>query len=81
VREICTLGSMWRGLETELWDGLRHRHTAKAVGNSYSPSPKATAPVPDPTVRPAIKPPMPRFPDQTQRLESSPTYLLSMFIR
>ena len=47
--EICTLGLMWRGLETEQWDGLRHRQTAKAAGNSYSPSPTATAPVPDPT--------------------------------
>jgi len=49
VREICTLGLMWRELETELWDGLRHRPLAKAAGNSYSPSPKATAPVLDPT--------------------------------
>ena len=49
MREICTLGLMWRGLETELWDGLRHRQMAKVAGNSYSPSPKATAPVPDPT--------------------------------
>jgi len=48
VREICTLGLMRRELETELWDGLRHRHMAKAAGNSYAPSPKATAPVLDP---------------------------------
>jgi len=40
---------MRRELETERWDGLRHRHTAKAVGNSDSPVPKATAPVLDPT--------------------------------
>jgi hypothetical protein len=40
---------MRRELETERWDGLRHRHMAKAVGNSYSPDPKATAPVLDPT--------------------------------
>jgi len=38
-----------RELETELRDGLRHRQRAKAVGNSYSPIPKATAPVLDPT--------------------------------
>jgi hypothetical protein len=49
VREICTLGLRWRELETELWDGLRHRLLAKAAGNGYSPSPKATAPVLDPT--------------------------------
>jgi hypothetical protein len=49
VREICMLGLMWRELETELWEGLRHRHMAKAAGNSDSPSPKATAPVLDPT--------------------------------
>ena len=29
--------------------GLRHRQRAKAVGNCYSPIPKATAPVLDPT--------------------------------
>jgi hypothetical protein len=52
VREICTLGLMWRELETKLWDGLRHRPLAKAAGNSYSPSPKATAPVLDPTSNP-----------------------------
>ena len=27
-----------RGLETERWDGLRHRQGAKVAGNSYSPS-------------------------------------------
>ena len=32
-----------RGGKTEPWRGLRHRHLAKAVGNSYSPSPIATA--------------------------------------
>jgi len=31
------LRAMWRGLETGLRDGLRHRHEAKAAGNSYSP--------------------------------------------
>jgi hypothetical protein len=40
---------MRRELETEQRDGLRHRHRAKAAGNSYSPVPKATAPVLDPT--------------------------------
>ena len=49
MREIRTLGLMWRELETERWDGLRHRLLAKAAGNGYSPSPKATAPVLDPT--------------------------------
>ena len=29
-----------RGEETELWRRMRHRQLAKAVGNSYSPSPK-----------------------------------------
>jgi hypothetical protein len=29
-----------RGEETELWCDVRHRQLAKAVGNSYSPSPK-----------------------------------------
>jgi len=43
------LGLTRRELETELRDGLRHRQRAKAVGNSYSPVPKATAPVLDPT--------------------------------
>ena len=38
-----------RGEETEQRDGLRHRHLAKAVGNSYSPSPEATAPLLDST--------------------------------
>jgi hypothetical protein len=38
-----------RRLETELWEGLRHRHEAKAAGNSDSPFPMATAPVVDST--------------------------------
>ena len=38
-----------RGEETELWCGVRHRQLAKAVGNSYSPSPIATAPLLDST--------------------------------
>ena len=38
-----------RGQETEQRDGLRHRQLAKAAGNSYSPSPAATAPASDPT--------------------------------
>jgi hypothetical protein len=37
-REIRTLRAMWRRLETERRDGLRHRHEAKATGNSYSPN-------------------------------------------
>ena len=40
---------MRRELKTERWDRLRHRHMAKAVGNSHSPAPKATAPALDPT--------------------------------
>ena len=34
-----------RELETESRIGLRHRHTAKAAGNSQAPIPTATAPV------------------------------------
>ena len=49
VREIRTHRSMWRELETESRTGLRHRQLAKAVGNSYFPGLKITAPVPDPT--------------------------------
>jgi hypothetical protein len=49
VREIRTHRSMWRELETESRTGLRHRQSAKAVGNSYSPGLRITAPVPDPT--------------------------------
>ena len=37
MRENRTLRAMWRGLETQTWLGLRHRHVAKAAGNSYSP--------------------------------------------
>ena len=40
-----------RGWETELWNGLRHRHMAKAAGHGYSPLPKATAPIFDSTGR------------------------------
>ena len=49
MREIRTHRSMWRELETESRTGLRHRQLAKAVGNSYSPGLRITAPVPDPT--------------------------------
>lgn len=38
-----------RELETERWDRLRHRHMAKAVGNSDSSIPKAAAPALGPT--------------------------------
>ena len=38
MREIRTSGSTSRGVQTELRNGLRHRHKAKAAGNSYSPS-------------------------------------------
>ena len=44
MRENRTSGSMSGGVETELRNGLRHRHWAKAADNSYSPSPVATAP-------------------------------------
>jgi hypothetical protein len=44
MRENRTSGSMSGGVETELLNGLRHRHQAKAAGNCYSPSPVATAP-------------------------------------
>ena len=37
MREIRMLRTMWRELETESRYGLRHRHRAKAAGNSYSP--------------------------------------------
>ena len=50
MRENRTSGSMSGGVETELWNGLRHRHEAKAAGTSYSPSPVATAPPSDSTV-------------------------------
>ena len=49
MREIRTSGSTSRGVETEPWNGLRHRHKAKAAGNGYSPSPTATAPPLDST--------------------------------
>jgi hypothetical protein len=35
--------------ETELWDGLRHRHGAKAAGKRLLPGPTTTAPAFDPT--------------------------------
>ncbi len=36
---VAPAGSSWsRGVETELWDGLRHRHRAKAAGHGYSPT-------------------------------------------
>jgi len=39
-----------RGWETERWYRLRHRHRAKAAGNSYSLCPHVTAPILDSTV-------------------------------
>ena len=51
MREIRTSGSTSRGVETERWNGLRHRHKAKAAGNGHSPSPAATAPPLDSTFR------------------------------
>ena len=50
MRENRTSGSMSGGVETELWNGLRHRHRAKAAGTSYSPLPVATAPPFDSTL-------------------------------
>ena len=38
-----------RGWETERWYRLRHRHRAKAAGNSYSLCPHVTAPILDST--------------------------------
>ena len=49
MRENRTSGSMSGGVETELWNGLRHRYKAKAAGNCYSPYPVATAPPLDST--------------------------------
>ena len=49
MREIRMLRTMWRELETELRDGLRHRHAAKAAGKQLLPRPTATAPALDPT--------------------------------
>jgi hypothetical protein len=49
VREIRMLRTTWRELETELWDGLRHRQRAKAAGKQPLPGPTATAPALDPT--------------------------------
>ena len=43
------LRTTWRELETELGDGLRHRHEAKAAGKPLLPVPTATAPALDPT--------------------------------
>lgn len=50
MREIRMLRTTWRELETESWDGLRHRHGAKAAGKQLIPVPKVTAPVLDPTL-------------------------------
>ena len=36
MRENRPSGSMSRGVETEQWNRLRHRYTAKATGNRYS---------------------------------------------
>ena len=49
MREIRMLRTTWRELETELRDGLRHRHEAKAAGKRLLPVPTATAPALDPT--------------------------------
>ncbi len=49
MRENRTLRLTWRGLETEPWDGLRHRQVAKAAGKQRLPIPTVTAPVFDPT--------------------------------
>jgi hypothetical protein len=38
-----------RGWETERWYRLRHRHRAKAAGNSYSLYPQVTGPILDST--------------------------------
>ncbi len=58
-----------RRLETESWRGVRHRHRAKAAGNSYPLPPTATAPVVDST---SIEAEVPRgrfaWPPQTRSL-------------
>ena len=38
MREIRTLRTTWRKLETELRDGLRHREMAKASGQLRLPA-------------------------------------------
>jgi hypothetical protein len=40
-----------RGWETERGYRLRHRHRAKAAGNSYSLCPQVTAPILDSTIQ------------------------------
>jgi hypothetical protein len=53
VREICTLGAMWRGLET----GLRQLLNGHEEGNlGYKPrrNLRGTAPVLDPTAAVAV---------------------------
>ena len=37
MREIRTLRATGRGLETELWNGLRHQQMAKAAGQLLLP--------------------------------------------
>jgi hypothetical protein len=49
VREIRMRRARRLELETELGDGLRHRHVAKAAGKRLLPGPTATAPALDPT--------------------------------
>ena len=49
MREIRTRRLTRRGLETEPWDGLRHRQRAKAAGKQRLPISNVTAPVFDPT--------------------------------
>jgi len=49
LKENCTSRSDGEGLETEPWDGLRHRHEVKAAGKQRLPEPTATAPVLYPT--------------------------------
>ena len=55
MREIRMLRTTWRELETESWDGLRHRPGAKAAGKQLIPVPKVTAPVLDPTDEPTLR--------------------------
>ena len=49
VRDIRMRRVTWRGLDTEPWDGLRHRQVVKAAGTQRLPIPPVPAPVLDPT--------------------------------
>jgi hypothetical protein len=56
VRDIRRRRARRWGLETERGNGLRHRHAAKAAGNSLLPGPTTTTPILDST-RSTCRPP------------------------